>query len=222
MRSSLALHARRMLRHRSSLANVATIPPPDVVPILLLGHPQLFKTCAPVFDGKSDINAAIEEQAFIARQLCATAAAHNSFGLAAPQVGHMKRMFVVVRDWVEAQRTGSTSVDDYDIYVDPTMDISMGSFGNDDNTQVNQERCLSIPGAYGMVTRHDSVHISYVDGNNIFGKQKQQRKPRRVLKKLVAFRSAIFQHELDHLDGVLYLDRMDEEVEVVEDVGNVE
>lgn len=58
------------------------------------------------------------------------------------------------------------------------------------------EGCLSVPGMYGQIRRHRSVRVEYTDQNN----EKQTLETHGLL-------AQIFQHEVDHLNGVLYIDK---------------
>ena len=62
--------------------------------------------------------------------------------------------------------------------------------------QVNTEACLSIPGVSGEVTRAYEVHVKYLDR---YGKEN--------IIKAKGFPAIVFQHEIDHLDGILFIDR---------------
>ncbi|MCP5049720.1 MAG: hypothetical protein GY940_21295, partial [bacterium] len=66
------------------------------------------------------------------------------------------------------------------------------------------EGCLSIPGMRGLVPRHTSIDVKYTtrDGET-------------VETTLDGFIARIFQHELDHLDGIVFFDRMDTTTEIV-------
>ena len=100
-------------------------------------------------------------------------------GLAANQIGVPLRVCVVKGD--ENQIWG---------LVNPVIVKSAGS-------QVGYEGCLSKPGWVGEVERHDAV---VVKGLNRHGKE--------VRIKSEGFTARAFQHELDHLDGVLFTDRL--------------
>jgi peptide deformylase len=66
-----------------------------------------------------------------------------------------------------------------------------------DGVQVGYEGCLSYPGWVGEVARHETV---VVKGRNRRGKE--------VRIKSAGFTARAFQHELDHLDGILFIDRL--------------
>ena len=98
-------------------------------------------------------------------------------GLAAPQVGILRRVVVVDVD------------EGYFEFINPVLLIQKGS-------QTGWEGCLSVRGKSGVVTRPSRVTLSYQDR---FGEK-------HVLKAKDFFARAIC-HELDHLDGILYIDK---------------
>ncbi len=100
-------------------------------------------------------------------------------GLAAPQIGVGLRVCIVKGD-------------DNQIWslVNPEL-------VKHDGVQVGYEGCLSYPGWVGEVARHETV---VVKGRNRHGKE--------VRIKTSGFAARAFQHELDHLDGVLFIDRL--------------
>ncbi|HPU36055.1 MAG TPA: peptide deformylase [Bacillota bacterium] len=98
-------------------------------------------------------------------------------GLAAPQVGISKRIIVV--------DAGEGLME----LINPEIIFAAGE-------QVNTEACLSIPGVSGEVTRAYEVHVKYLDR---YGKEN--------IIKAKGFPAIVFQHEIDHLDGILFIDR---------------
>ncbi len=101
-------------------------------------------------------------------------------GLAAPQVGLGLRMFVMS----ESGKSSEASV-----WINPVLADPLGE-------EVSEEGCLSIPSIRGDVTRAKEITIR---GMDIAGQ--------RVEKRLVDFPARIAQHEFDHLEGILILDR---------------
>jgi peptide deformylase len=102
-------------------------------------------------------------------------------GLAAPQVGIQKRLFVYdVQDG-----TGPKVV------VNPTITESRGEW-------VFEEGCLSVPGLSWDIVRPKEVHLTGIDldGNEVSIEADE-------------YLARVFQHELDHLDGILLLERLD-------------
>jgi len=111
--------------------------------------------------------------------LAETMLAAPGAGLAANQIGVALRVCVVKGD---------------DNQIWGLVNPEMVKF---DGTQVGYEGCLSYPGWVGEVARHETV---VVKGRNRHGKE--------VRIKSTGFTARAFQHELDHLDGVLFIDRL--------------
>lgn len=111
-------------------------------------------------------------------ELTATMREENGVGIAAPQVGIHERVIIVDHG------DGATA------YVNP--EIVSRSF----RTFLSEEGCLSVPGVWGMVKRHRSVTIKAL---SMDGKT--------VTVDAHGLEAVIFQHEIDHLDGVLFIDR---------------
>jgi len=110
----------------------------------------------------------------------------SGVGLAAPQVGIRQRFFVV--ELPEDEEEGLPR-ETYVLF-NPKIVKSQGE-------QVGIEGCLSIPGYVGEVARFEQVTLKALD---------EQGRP--VRHKVDGYLARVFQHEIDHLDGVLYTDRM--------------
>lgn len=107
-------------------------------------------------------------------------------GVAAPQVGELKRIVVV-------DATGHKKVPVSHgllIMANPQILAVSGS-------TINREGCLSVPDYTGNVERGDYVKVKYMDIN---GEEK--------MLEADGFEAVILQHEIDHLDGVLFIDRV--------------
>ena len=104
-------------------------------------------------------------------------------GLAAPQVGVLRR--VVVMDVSEDRN-------DYLELINPEITFEDGS-------QTGNEGCLSLPGLCGVVTRPNIVKV-----------KAQNREGKWCLYKGEELKARCFCHEIDHLDGILYKDKLDE------------
>jgi len=118
----------------------------------------------------------------LAADMHETMAAAPGVGLAAPQVGVPRRLFT----FDSGEESGS--------YANPEI------VWRSDETQDGEEGCLSIPGVYFPVVRAMKVRIraQELDGSP-------------VEREAEAFLARIFQHEIDHLDGVLFVDRLEAE-----------
>lgn len=119
----------------------------------------------------------------LANDMIATMYSAPGVGLAAPQVGVQMRVFVY--DLGDGQ--GAHTI------VNPVIAESRGEF-------LYEEGCLSIPDLYFEIARPDEVHLTGydLDGNEISIEAD-------------GFVGRVFQHELDHLDGVLMLDLLDDD-----------
>jgi peptide deformylase len=120
--------------------------------------------------------------------MVATMEAANGLGLAAPQVGEGKRVLVAE---VEERLV---------MLVDPVVSQAEGE-------EVAQEACLSVPGVLAPVRR--AVRVT-VKGKN--------RKGRGITVRAEGLLARVLQHEIDHLDGILFLDRV-EDPSTIERVG---
>lgn len=105
----------------------------------------------------------------------------DGVGLASPQVGRNERIIVVVRKG------------DADIFINP--EITKFS----DATVIGEEGCLSVPGVWGRVERAKKIAVTALDRHG--------RKRELDCKGLEAI---ILQHEVDHLNGVLFIDKVKE------------
>ena len=162
----------------------------EILEISELGHPVLRERAKEVeaIDDK-------EIQEFI-DNLILTCIDSNGVGIAAPQVYESKRIFIVysrpnVR-YPHAPELG------------PIAMINPEILFRSDETEKDWEGCLSIPGIRGLVPRHKLVRVKYLtrDGEE-------------VEREFEDFVARIFQHELDHLDGIVFLDRIDSNHEII-------
>lgn len=104
-------------------------------------------------------------------------------GLAAPQIGRFVRVFVM--DFEGSVKT----------IINPKV-INIEKKAKSKNSNI-LEGCLSIPHYYGPLTRAKEIRIKFLDET---GKEK--------VETFKSFNAQIIQHEIDHLDGVLFVDRL--------------
>ncbi|GMH69328.1 hypothetical protein TrST_g1130 [Triparma strigata] len=130
----------------------------------------------------------------ISKQMFKIMYAANGVGLAAPQIGVNLRLMVYnpsgdPKKWMEET-----------VWVNPKV------VSSSDSLSVEEEGCLSFPDMQGLVERPKWIKV---EGLNLKGKV--------LKKKFTGFEARVFQHEYDHLDGVVYVDRLttDEERERV-------
>jgi peptide deformylase len=117
----------------------------------------------------------------LAQDLTDTVLANHGAGLAAPQIGAHWRVVVVLNDEGEVIPM-----------VNPEVVRSQGRI-------LDYEGCLSFPGLWGLVERSATVTVKYLDLDG---------RPRRM--KVSQIMARAVEHEIDHLDGVLFVDRLAE------------
>ena len=118
-----------------------------------------------------------------------TMESQNGWGIAAPQVGHSLRVAIVADvKYIDEKEYSLTPI----VLINPVIEKLSKE------TIVQEEGCLSVPGMFGDVTRPKKVWLKAKD---IKGK------PFKLEADDVLARS--IQHELDHLDGILFTERVD-------------
>lgn len=138
-----------------------------------MGDEVLNKTCRPVTEMTPRIKDLIED-------MIETMYEANGVGLAAPQVGILKRIVVI-----------DTTGEGAHVLINPRIVESSGE-------QTGQEGCLSVPGKSGQVTRPNYVKAIALDANM----QEYTLEGTELLARAIC-------HELDHLDGHLYVEKVE-------------
>ena len=146
-----------------------------------MGHPVLRERARPV--SKSDLRDPLMQK--LIDDMIDTMHEYHGVGLAAPQVHEGLRLFVALLDEEPGPKSEAT------VIVNP--EIVPGN----PTKEEGWEGCLSIPDIRGMVPRFTEITVSALDRN---GKAIEL-----ILKN---FPARVVQHETDHLDGVLFLERM--------------
>ncbi len=111
-------------------------------------------------------------------------------GLAAPQIGVLKRIFVA-RDFYEDPTNTNKLLSKTYVFINPKI-ISKSK-----NTQTILEGCLSIPDTYGYVKRPKKIKIK---ATNEEGKK--------IRMTISGYLAQVFQHEMDHIDGILFTSKI--------------
>lgn len=130
-----------------------------------------------------------EEIATLVADMKETLKSADGCGLAAPQVGVSKRVLIV-------DGTGMTDVYDYLKDFRRTM-INPVVVWESSETCEYSEGCLSVPGIYAEVRRPSKIKVEYYDEDF-----------RKVTEEFDKFACRMVQHELDHLDGKVFVDRV--------------
>jgi peptide deformylase len=121
-----------------------------------------------------------------------TMRAANGVGLAAPQVEQPLRL-AVIETLAEPDEEGQEIEGTRDLYVIVNPEIVWAARDTVDGI----EGCLSIPGYLGEVSRHKAIRV-----------RAQDRHGNKIRLRIFDWDARIFQHEIDHLNGVLYIDRL--------------
>lgn len=118
-------------------------------------------------------------------------------GLAAPQVGISKRLFVMDIDFDREEVTKADGSVEYVLSNFNPIIIVNPVFKNKSGEQLYEEGCLSVPGIYEQVKRAESVVLEYQD---VKGEKK--------ILEASGVLAVCLQHENDHLDGIVFLERL--------------
>ena len=147
-------------------------------PILLHPDPRLKKSCAVVPDLNDELRA-------LADDMLQTMYDAPGVGLAAPQIGVLQRLIVLdcVKEDGEAAR--------------PLIMFNPEVIAASDETNVYEEGCLSIPEHFADVTRPAQVQVRWIDRD---GNEQNE--------EMDGLWATCFQHEVDHLEGKLFIDHI--------------
>jgi len=151
--------------------------------ILTVDKPEQLK----ILRSKSrNVQGVTPKLASLAQRMLETMRVANGVGLAAPQVGVLQRFFVVE---LPEDEENNLPAETY-ILFNPEIVKGRGE-------QIGTEGCLSIPGYIGEVARQEQITVKGLDERG-----------RPVRFKAKGYLARVFQHEIDHLDGVLFTDRL--------------
>ncbi len=152
-----------------------------ILEILELGHPLLREEAKPVENiNDPEIQELIDDMLY-------TCANSNAVGISAPQVGRSLRLFIVASCPTPAYPDAPT--------IEPMVIINPWIVSYSDKYDVGWEGCLSIPGLRGKVQRPKYVEAKFISRD---GEADQLH--------FYGFIGRIFQHEFDHLEGVMFVD----------------
>lgn len=157
-----------------------------------LGDPVLRQVAQPVYNvHDSSIQTLIDQLLIMLDQ-------SNGVGIAAPQVALPYRLIIV------ASRPNARYPQAP--LMEPTVMINPQLLNHSGEVVKDWEGCLSVPGIRGLIPRYRSIEVEYVN-----------REGRLVRQTLTDFVARIFQHELDHLNGLVFLDRLETVQDVITD-----
>jgi peptide deformylase len=153
-----------------------------IYPITIIGSPVLRQKAKEINKDYPDLKQLIDD-------MWETMYASDGVGLAAPQIGKSIRLLVI----------DASSLDEED----PTLKDFKKVFINaeitefSEDTELMNEGCLSIPGINEEVKRSNKIKIEYYDENFKLHEEEYE-----------GFAARVIQHEYDHLDGILFTDRV--------------
>lgn len=154
--------------------------------IIRMGHPNLRKVANKV----TAAELASDGLANLVDDMVDTLHDYGGIGLAAPQIDEPLRLAIIEITGGEG-RYGELEALPLTVFINPEIRVI------DPKTEGYWEGCLSVPGLRGYVERPQHVEVNYT---TLEGEQ--------ALLTLNGFWATVFQHEFDHLDGVLYIDRV--------------
>ncbi|WGE67340.1 peptide deformylase [Actinobacillus equuli subsp. haemolyticus] len=146
----------------------------SVLEVVLYPDEGLAKVCEPVTQVDDELNQFIDD-------MFDTMYEHEGIGLAAPQVGVLKRVITID---IEGDKTNQV------VLINPEILESCGETGI-------EEGCLSIPGHRALVPRKEKVKVKALN-----------RKGEEVIYDADGLFAICIQHEIDHLNGVLFVDHI--------------
>ncbi|PSL17843.1 peptide deformylase [Shimia abyssi] len=147
----------------------------SVLPLVFWPDPRLSQPCAPV--GEADHEALVAD-------MFDTLYAAKGRGLAAPQVGVLRRIFVMDVGWKSGDPTPEA-------FLDPVITV------REQRVDVLEEGCLSIPGLMVPVERPVAITLAWRDARGDMH-----------MRDFDGFEARCIQHEIDHLDGRITLDHL--------------
>src|SRR3954466_15420431 len=153
----------------------------SILKVARMGHPILRAAARPV--SSADLRHRLTQK--LIDDMIDTMHEYHGVGLAAPQIHEGMRLFVALLDEEPSKDSDAIAV------INPEI------ISNGDQREEGWEGCLSIPDIRGMVPRYTDILVRALDRNG-----------RTIELPLKNFPARVAQHETDHLDGILFFDRM--------------
>ncbi len=157
-----------------------------VLPIIIAPDPRLKRRAAAV----EKVDAAV---ATLMDDMLETMHAANGIGLAAPQVGVLKRVIVIEIPPPQNAPPTNTLGEKPQVFPMANPEIVWAA----DETELRNEGCLSLPEHYAEVRRPAKIRVRYLDRANEIRETEAE-----------GLLAVCIQHEMDHLEGVLFVDRI--------------
>ena len=144
--------------------------------ILIVPHPKLRQK-------SDDIRVVTDEEINISKKMMELVKKAPGVGLAANQIGILKKIIVISIEDKEREIQKSYAL----------FNPKIISYSNE--TVIMEEGCLSLPKQFAEIERASSINLTYIDKNNKLIKEKKE-----------GFEARVLQHEIDHLEGKLFVD----------------
>ena len=144
--------------------------------ILIIPHPKLRQK-------SNDIKVVTDEEIDISNKMMKLVKEAPGVGLAANQIGILKKIIVISIEDKERKIQKSYAL----------FNPKITSYSNE--TVIMEEGCLSLPKQFAEIERASSINLTYIDKNNKLIKEKKE-----------GFEARVLQHEIDHLEGKLFVD----------------
>jgi peptide deformylase len=155
-----------------------------------IGNPILRAIAEPITNAKDhDVQKLIDS-------LIKTLKQSKGVGIAAPQVGRSQRLLVIASH-PNARYPNAPKMQ-------PIALINPKIVAYSDKVEKDWEGCLSVPGIRGLVPRSDTVEVAYISRDG---------EPKNTV--FTGFVARIFQHEYDHIEGKVFLDRVESTLDLV-------
>lgn len=119
----------------------------------------------------------------LARDLTETMYARDGVGIAAPQIGQSVQMCVIAREHTPEQKNDLVLINP--VWTKKTLTKISG-----------EEGCLSVPDVFGKVKRYKKIKVTALDPHG-----------KKLMFEATNFPARVIQHEIDHLNGVLFIDK---------------
>ncbi|MBV20485.1 MAG: peptide deformylase [Cytophagia bacterium] len=149
-----------------------------IYPIILYGDTVLRDKCAEIERGDIDIKSLVDD-------MFETMSSADGIGLAAPQIGISKKIFVVDGSSLEDEEMSSFKK----VFINPVLNNESGELWE------FEEGCLSIPNVRGGVNRKSSIELTFFDENW-----------NKITEVFKGMQARVIQHEYDHIQGKLFID----------------
>lgn len=155
-----------------------------ILPIYIYGQPVLRKVAQDIPAGYPDLDQLISD-------MYETLDASSGVGLAAPQIGKSIRVVVIDLDVLK------DDFPEYAGYRHAFINPHIIAIDKNSEKVSMEEGCLSVPGLSEKVARYSRIHVQYLD---------EQLQPHDEW--VEGYLARVMQHEFDHLDGMMYVDRI--------------